>query len=158
MIYVPVAALNRDIRIWGPDAAEFKYALHSLAFIVDLFELNYVCRPDRWDAIPEGASTIPGVWAHLFSFLGGPHNCIGWRFSLAECVQIPCLLGHWHADNNLFDRMKSLLYTLIRTFEFELAVKPEDIFTGTTAVQRPILVNEPKKGPQLPMRLRKVQA
>ncbi|KAJ7816630.1 cytochrome P450 [Mycena olivaceomarginata] len=118
MIYVPVAALNRDIRIWGPDAAEFK--------------------PDRWDAVPEGASTIPGVWAHLFSFLGGPHNCIGWRFSLAE--------------------MKSLLYTLIRTFEFELAVKPEEIFTGTTAIQRPILVNEPKKGPQLPMRVRKVQS
>ncbi|KAJ7869957.1 cytochrome P450 [Mycena olivaceomarginata] len=67
MIYVPVAAVNRDPRIWGPDAAEFK--------------------PDRWDAVPDAANAIPGVWSHLFSFLGGPHNCIGWRFSLAECVQ-----------------------------------------------------------------------
>ncbi|KAJ7816628.1 cytochrome P450 [Mycena olivaceomarginata] len=117
MIYVPVAAVNRDPRIWGPDAAEFK--------------------PDRWDAVPEAANAIPGVWSHLFSFLGGPHNCIGWRFSLAE--------------------MKSLLYTLIRTFEFELAVPPEAIGTGTIAVQRPLLVAEPGKGAQLPMRVRRVQ-
>ncbi|KAJ7911908.1 cytochrome P450 [Mycena leptocephala] len=117
-IFVPVAALNRDTRIWGADAAEFK--------------------PDRWDAVPEAAGAIPGVWAHLFSFLGGPHNCIGWRFSLAE--------------------MKSLLYTLIRTFEFELAVPPEAIGATRTAVQRPILVAEPEKGPQLPLRVRRVQA
>ncbi|KAF7354240.1 Cytochrome P450 [Mycena venus] len=117
MIYVPVAALNRDIRIWGPDAAEFK--------------------PDRWDAVPDAAAAIPGVWSHLFSFLGGPHNCIGWRFSLAE--------------------MKSLLYTLVRTFEFELAVRPEAIGTTRTGVQRPMLVDEPEKGAQLPMHVRRVE-
>ncbi|KAF7358749.1 Cytochrome P450 [Mycena sanguinolenta] len=116
MIYVPVAALNRDTRIWGADAAEFK--------------------PDRWDAVPEAANSIPGVWSHLFSFLGGPHNCIGWRFSLAE--------------------MKCLLYTLIRTFEFELAVSPEELTVGRTAVQRPMLISDPTK-PQLPMRMRRVQ-
>ncbi|KAJ7224933.1 cytochrome P450 [Mycena haematopus] len=118
VIYVPVAALNRDTHIWGADAAEFK--------------------PNRWDAIPDAANAIPGVWSHLFSFLGGPHNCIGWRFSLAE--------------------MKSLLYTLIRTFEFELAVPQEEVTVGgRTAVQRPSLVSEPEKGPQLPMRVRRVQ-
>ncbi|KAF7345218.1 Cytochrome P450 [Mycena sanguinolenta] len=117
MIYVPVAALNQDPRIWGEDAAEFK--------------------PDRWDSVPEAASAIPGVWSNLFSFLGGPRNCIGWRFSLAE--------------------LKSLLYTLIRTFEFELAVPPEAIInTGRTAVQRPMLIGEPEKGAQLPLRLRRV--
>jgi cytochrome P450 len=42
------------------------------------------------------------VWAHLLSFLGGGHNCIGYRFSLAE--------------------MKALLFVLLRAFEFELAV------------------------------------
>ncbi|KAF7354243.1 Cytochrome P450 [Mycena venus] len=117
MFYVPIRAVNRDARIWGTDAAEFK--------------------PDRWDSVPDAASTIPGVWAHLFSFLGGPHNCIGWRFSLAE--------------------MKSLLYTLIRAYEFELAVSPEAIGTGATAVQRPMVLSEPEKGPQLPMRVRRVQ-
>ncbi|KAJ7224918.1 cytochrome P450 [Mycena haematopus] len=118
VIYVPVAALNRDTRIWGADAAEFK--------------------PDRWDAVPDTANAIPGVWSHLFSFLGGPHNCIGWRFSLAE--------------------MKALLYTLIRSFEFELAVPREEVaVAGQTPVQRPSLVSEPGKGPQLPMRVRRVQ-
>ncbi|KAJ7738946.1 cytochrome P450 [Mycena metata] len=117
MIWVPIAGLNRDPRIWGPDAAEFK--------------------PDRWDNVPEAANAIPGVWAHLFSFLGGPHNCIGWRFSLAE--------------------MKSLLYILIRTFEFELAVSPVKITTVSTAVQRPVVIGEEDKGPQLPMRVRRVQ-
>ncbi|KAJ7731394.1 cytochrome P450 [Mycena metata] len=116
MIWVPIASLNRDPRIWGPDAAEFK--------------------PDRWDAVPEAANAIPGVWAHLFSFLGGPHNCIGWRFSLAE--------------------MKSLLYILIRAFEFELAVSPDKIATLRTAVQRPMVIGEEEKGPQLPMRVRRV--
>ncbi|KAJ7161732.1 cytochrome P450 [Mycena filopes] len=115
-IYVPIAALNRDPRIWGADAAEF--------------------RPDRWDCIPDAASAIPGVWAHLFSFLGGPHNCIGWRFSLAE--------------------MKSLLYILIRTFEFELALPVERITTARAAVQRPIVVGEEHKGPQMPLRVRRV--
>ncbi|KAJ7022935.1 hypothetical protein C8F04DRAFT_346867 [Mycena alexandri] len=77
------------------------------------------------------------VWAHLFSFLGGPHNCIGWRGSLAE--------------------MKSLLSILIRTFEFELAVPPEGMNTLRMAVQSPVVIGEEEKGPQLPMRMRRVQ-
>ncbi|KAJ7633677.1 cytochrome P450 [Mycena polygramma] len=118
MIHIPVRAVNRDPRIWGPDSAEFK--------------------PDRWDTVPDAANAIPGVWSHLFSFLGGPHNCIGWRFSLAE--------------------MKALMYTLIRTFEFEMAVPAEAIDQTTTAVQRPLVVSEREKGPQLPMRVRRVQS
>ncbi|KAJ7725766.1 cytochrome P450, partial [Mycena metata] len=117
MIWVPIAALNRDQRIWEPDAAEFK--------------------PDRWNNIPETANAIPGVWAHLFSFLGGPHNCIGWRFALAE--------------------MKSFFYILIRTFEFDLAVSPDKITTVSTAIQRPVVIGEEDKGPQLPTRVRRVQ-
>ncbi|KAK7036230.1 cytochrome P450 [Favolaschia claudopus] len=116
MIYIPVAALNLDTRIWGAHAAEFK--------------------PERWDAIPAEANAVPGVWSHLFSFLGGPHNCIGWRFSLAE--------------------LKSLLYTLIRNFEFEMAVSPEQIEVGRTAVQRPMVVGELDKGTQMPLMLRKL--
>jgi cytochrome P450 len=33
MIYVPVAAVNRDPRIWGPDAAEFKYTYFTQSAI-----------------------------------------------------------------------------------------------------------------------------
>ncbi|KAJ7144224.1 cytochrome P450 [Mycena epipterygia] len=117
-VWIPIAALNRDPRIWGADAAEFK--------------------PDRWDTIPDAAGAIPGIWSHLFTFLGGPHNCIGWRFSLAE--------------------MKSLLYTLVRAFEFKLAVPAEEVCGSQTPVQRPMLVNEPEKGFQLPMLVRRVQS
>ena len=115
-------------------------------------------RPDRWDAVPDAANAIPGVWSHLFSFLGGPHNCIGWRFSLAECV-IHSLSFYpiFVLTCRTSCRMKCLLYTLIRTFEFELAVSPEELTVGRTAVQRPTLISDPTK-PQLPMRVRRVQA
>lgn len=54
--------------------------------------------------------------------------------------------------------MKSLLYTLVRTFEFQLAVPAEEVCGSQTAVQRPMLVNEPEKGFQLPMLVRRVQS
>lgn len=48
-------------------------------------------------------------------------------------------------------RMKALLYVLIRTFEFELAVPKEEIVRQRAAVQRPIVRSEMEKGSQLPM-------
>jgi hypothetical protein len=48
--------------------------------------------------------------------------------------------------------MKALLFTLVRAFEFELAVPSKDIAaTTTTIVQRPLVVTEPQKGSQLPL-------
>jgi cytochrome P450 len=29
---------------------------------------------------------MPGVWGNVLSFLGGSHACIGYKFSLYECV------------------------------------------------------------------------
>lgn len=43
-------------------------------------------RPERWQQPPEAISAIPGVWGHLLTFIGGPRACIGFRFSLIECV------------------------------------------------------------------------
>lgn len=43
-------------------------------------------RPERWANLPEATSSIPGVWSNLLSFLGGPRACIGYRFSIVECV------------------------------------------------------------------------
>ncbi|KAJ7061693.1 cytochrome P450 [Mycena amicta] len=122
MIHVPIGALNRDKSIWGADVEEFK--------------------PERWAAgsLPSATSSIPGVYSHLFTFLGGPHNCIGWRFSLAE--------------------MKSLIYTLTRAFEFTLPeglTKDDIVRASAVAVQRPTLRSRPEEGNQLPMRLRRIQ-
>jgi cytochrome P450 len=44
-------------------------------------------RPERWEKVPDSASAIPGVWANVLTFFAGPHNCIGYRFSLVESVE-----------------------------------------------------------------------
>ncbi|KAF7359134.1 hypothetical protein MSAN_01255000 [Mycena sanguinolenta] len=108
-IMVPILALNRDPAIWGPDSMEFV--------------------PERWES--EISNSIPGVWGHMLSFLGGPRACIGYRFSLVE--------------------MKALLFTLVRAFEFELAVPAADIGKKTSVVQRPIIRSDPKAGNQMPL-------
>ncbi|KAG6808872.1 hypothetical protein H0H93_016402, partial [Arthromyces matolae] len=46
--------------------------------------------------------------------------------------------------------MKALLFTLVRAFEFELAVPVDDITKKTSIVQRPLLKSDPK-GNQLPL-------
>ncbi|KAF9484969.1 cytochrome P450 [Pholiota conissans] len=115
-IILPIKTINRDKSIWGEDAKEF--------------------RPDRWEKIPEGAASIPGIWGNLMTFIGGPRACIGYRFSLVE--------------------MKALLFTLVRAFEFELAVPAGDIGTKSFLVQRPFLKSNPKAGNQMPLILKPV--
>ncbi|TXT09235.1 hypothetical protein VHUM_02709 [Vanrija humicola] len=61
-IFIPIANVNVDKSIWGPDASEF--------------------RPDRHEVEPKVKT--PGVYGNLMTFLGGTRNCIGHRFSLAE--------------------------------------------------------------------------
>ncbi|KAF4615471.1 hypothetical protein D9613_003375 [Agrocybe pediades] len=97
----------------------------------DAWEFN----PDRWDNLPEAVSSIPGVWGNLMSFLGGPRSCIGYRFALVE--------------------MKALLFTLIRAFEIDLAVPPENV-RGTMGLRRPTLTSDPVNPNQLPLVIRPV--
>lgn len=90
--------------------------------------------PDRWKAPPEAAVAIPGVWGNTLTFLGGPRACIGYRFALTE--------------------MKALLFTLIRAFEFELAVPAADIVKQSEFVIRPFLRTDGTN--QLPLLVRPV--
>ncbi|KAJ3796242.1 cytochrome P450 [Lentinula aff. detonsa] len=113
-VMVPLLALNRDKATWGEDAMEFK--------------------PERWEKVPEAATSVPGVWSHMMTFLGGPRACIGYRLSLIE--------------------MKALLFVLVREFEFELAVPSEEIIKKTMIVQRPRVKSEPEGGTQLPLLVR----
>ena len=54
-------------------------------------------------------------------------------------------------------RMKALLFTLIRAFEFELAVPVEDIGKKSTIVQRPVILSDPAGGNRMPLLLKPVQ-
>ncbi|KAG5642331.1 hypothetical protein DXG03_003006 [Asterophora parasitica] len=91
-------------------------------------------RPERWEKVPEAVSSIPGVWGHMLTFLGGPRACIGYRFSLVV--------------------MKALLFTLVRAFEMELAVPVLDVVMKRGIVSRPALASDSKGGNQLPLLLR----
>ncbi|KAJ7092281.1 cytochrome P450 [Mycena belliarum] len=115
VIVLPLLTLNRDPTIWGADAKEFK--------------------PERWES--PLSTSIPGVYSNMFTFLGGPRNCIGYRFAIAE--------------------MKALLFTLIRAFEFELAVPRADLAARSISVtQGPFLLSEAEAGSQLPLFVRLV--
>lgn len=63
--------------------------------------------PDRWLNVPKETAAIPSTWGNQISFLAGPRSCIGYRFAIVE--------------------MKALLFSLIRSFEFELAVPAERV-------------------------------
>jgi len=91
-------------------------------------------RPERWEDVPEAAKALPSVYGHLLTFIAGAHACIGYRFSVVE--------------------IKALLFTLVRGFEFELALPAEDIVRMTTIVGRPTIASNPAAGPQLPLLIR----
>ncbi|KAA1473992.1 cytochrome P450 [Dentipellis sp. KUC8613] len=95
-------------------------------------------KPERWENLPEIVKSMPGVFHPLMAFNAGPHACIGYRFSLAEA--------------------KAILFTLIRAFEFEMAVPEDRVVRKTNIVGRPHLVDEIQSGPQLPMLIRPVQS
>ncbi|KAF8188475.1 cytochrome P450 [Mycena galopus ATCC 62051] len=88
-------------------------------------------KPERWENIPEAAKAIPGPWANILTFFAGSTKCIGFRFSLTE--------------------MKTLLFTLIRAFEFQPGVLAGRIGPASSFFQVPVVVNEAEKGAGLPL-------
>jgi len=93
-------------------------------------------KPERWQNVPEAVAAVPGVWGNMLTFLGGPKACIGYRFTLVE--------------------MKAILFTLIRAFEFDLAVPASDIGKRSVMVQRPILLSDPDRANKLPLLVKAV--
>ncbi|CAK5271312.1 unnamed protein product [Mycena citricolor] len=82
-------------------------------------------RPERWDNLPEAVNSIPGIWAHQMTFMAGPHNCIGFRFTLVE--------------------QKAILFSLLRAFEFSPgAERVEPVLSGP--LQRPVSFVPEKSG------------
>ncbi|KAJ7486939.1 hypothetical protein FB451DRAFT_1554089 [Mycena latifolia] len=80
---------------------------------------------------------IPGVWGHMLTFKGGPRSGISFR---VECVPRapPCPPFPANYVIEFLHRMKALLFTLIRAFEFELIVPAENVGKkGTSVTQGP---------------------
>ncbi|CDO77915.1 hypothetical protein BN946_scf184727.g4 [Trametes cinnabarina] len=97
-------------------------------------EDSFEFRPERWDSLPQAARGVPGIWGHSLTFMGGHHACIGFRFGVNE--------------------MKALVFTLLRSLEFKLAVPTLDIVPSPTLLTRPIRASDPESGPQLPVLVR----
>ncbi|KAA1466940.1 cytochrome P450 [Dentipellis sp. KUC8613] len=128
--------LRREIRLNKGDNIFIPLReLHTMKEIWgdDAAEFN----PDRWDNLPETAKALPGVFHPILSFTAGPHSCIGYRFSVIEA--------------------KAILFTLIRAFEFDMAVPEEKIIRKTLIVGRPHVIDDLQKGPQLPLLIRPVK-
>jgi hypothetical protein len=83
------------------------------------------------------------------SFLAGPHACIGYRFSLLECV-LPTTRCH-ATKQPCPARMKILLHALVTAFNFELAVPVEEVVKVSGVVTRPALRDALQDGTQLPL-------
>lgn len=116
------------------------------------YELNKGNRPERWENAPEAITSIPGVWGNMLSFLAGPRACIGYRFSLVESV-IP-FAPKQSLDIHVICRTKALLFSLVRAFEFELAVAPGKVTKRSTIVQRPVILGEDENSNQMPLIVR----
>ncbi|KAF5328482.1 hypothetical protein D9611_014531 [Ephemerocybe angulata] len=74
-IIISILSCNRDPKIWGPDADEWK--------------------PERWMKPLPGSvadAKVPGVYSHLMTFLGGGRACIGFKFSQLEMKVVLSLL------------------------------------------------------------------
>ncbi|KAH9973118.1 cytochrome P450 [Lactifluus volemus] len=93
-------------------------------------------RPERWENLPEAVHGFPSVYGHLSTFIAGPRACIGYRFTVAE--------------------IKALLFTLVRAFEFELALPANDIVRRPEGVGHPMVASNPAAGRQLPLLIRPV--
>ncbi|KAI0061590.1 cytochrome P450 [Artomyces pyxidatus] len=120
IVTIPIQAVNRDPEVWGADAREF--------------------RPDRWDAPPAAAADVPGLYAHILTFLNGSpvsgnRACIGYKFALTE--------------------IKVFLYYLLRDIEFTLDADVV-IEKRVNIVTRPFVASAPELGNQMPLRIRRV--
>ncbi|KAI0301267.1 cytochrome P450 [Russula brevipes] len=97
------------------------------------FRLKSLWGDDADEFKPE-PKAIPGVYSNLLAFIAGTHACIGYRFSVIE--------------------MKAILFSFVRSFDFELAIPPSQITRKTMIVARPFVASELERGPQLPLIIR----
>lgn len=106
---VPIAAINTDPMLWGPDAAEF--------------------RPERWLTPEQGGTSTHNAASggattnYAFTtFIHGPRSCIGNTFSKSEMA---CILAAWVGRFSFELQDKSLLDERNIKVNTSVVAKPE---------------------------------
>ncbi len=84
------------------------------------------------------------------TFGGGPRACIGYRFSLVEYVSALPVVANTEMLTQM-DRMRALIFTLVRAFAFAPAIDPSELRTRPGIVLRPFLAGAPNEGSQIPL-------
>ncbi|KAF8913538.1 cytochrome P450 [Mucidula mucida] len=104
-----VAAYHRNTEIFGADAHTFN--------------------PTRWLDQTVKTPVSVGVYANLFTFVGGARSCIGWKFALLQ--------------------MQTFVVELIGTFDLSLTSPSQTIRREACFVMTPTVEGEQEKGTQL---------
>ena len=99
--------------------------------------------PDRWlgGVPPASSNAVPGVWANIMTFSGGPRSCIGFKFAILESVLVLARGCYSFSHIRLLvfiARMKALLFYLVKSFSFEPAVDPSEIMRNELCVLPPL--------------------
>lgn len=109
-VIVPTYAMGRMPTVWGEDATQY--------------------RPERW--IDEGGSVLKMSPFKFFSFLAGPHQCVGMRFALLE--------------------MQTVMAVLLSRFDIKMMEDPFDItydYSVVIPVKGPLMVNIHDRSPSV---------
>jgi Cytochrome P450 len=86
-IHVPLEQMNLDREIWGENAWSFMYVLIGQlgGAILPVYTLPLLRSPDRWDNLPESVTSLPGVYANIMTFSGGPR--VWFSTVVYDCVR-----------------------------------------------------------------------
>ncbi|KAK0191708.1 cytochrome P450 [Armillaria mellea] len=115
-IITSIASYNRNQDVFGSDTHTFN--------------------PGRWldSDVKRTAKVSLGMYGNLFTFLGGPQSCIGWRFAVCE--------------------LQALVVEIIDKFELSVTEDWIRIRRESCRVMTPTLEGEVEKGAQLPLRVK----
>ncbi|KAG7441875.1 cytochrome P450 [Guyanagaster necrorhizus] len=111
-----IAGYNRNKNVFGEDA--------------------HVFNPERWlnGDVKQNAKVSLGMYGNLFTFIGGPQSCMGWRFAVCE--------------------LQALMVEIIDKFEFSLTEDWIRIRRESCRVMVPTLEGEVEKGARLPLKVK----
>jgi hypothetical protein len=89
------------------------------------------------------------------AFSGGPRACVAYRFALTEYV---LKLIDSEKESCIDDyRMKAIIFTLVRAFDIDLGVSPDDVLQKTETTTKPVLKSDPERVNQLPLIIRPLE-